>query len=227
MNFVAKIWRSSLGKKYLMAITGIGLFGFVIGHMAGNLQVFLPDDGHALNRYAHFLKTTPEILWPARIGLLAFVGIHIWTAISLTLENRAARRTRYAVAEVVDASYASRTMAVSGGIVLAFVIYHLLHFTTHTVDPSFATLTDGDGRHDVRAMIVAGFSNPLATVFYLVGVGLLCWHLSHGLSAMFQSLGLKTPAYEKLIDRFALMVAIVLFVGYASIPVAVYTGLVK
>jgi succinate dehydrogenase / fumarate reductase cytochrome b subunit len=227
MNFVATIWRTSVGKKYLMAITGLGLFGFVIGHLAGNLQVFLPDDGHALNRYAHFLKSTPEILWPARIGLLVFVGVHIWTAISLTLENRAARRTRYAVPEVVDASYASRTMAVSGGIVLSFILYHLLHFTTHTIDPSFANLKDGAGHHDVRAMIVAGFSNPWAALFYLVGVGLLCWHLSHGVSAMFQSLGLKTPAYEKLIDRFALVVALVLFAGYASIPVAVFTGLVK
>jgi succinate dehydrogenase / fumarate reductase cytochrome b subunit len=161
------------------------------------------------------------------------VGIHIWTSIALTLENRAARSSRYAVQQVVDASYASRTMIWSGLIVLSFIIYHLLHYTVRVeavnlVNVDFHGLKFGDeGWHDVKRMIVLGFSNGLVSLFYLVGVGLLCWHLSHGVSAMFQTLGLKTAKYEKAIDRLAITVAVVLFLGYASIPVAVLTGLVK
>ena len=219
--------RSSLGKKYLMAITGAGLFLFVIGHMLGNLQFLIPDGGDAINKYGHFLQTTPEILWPARIGLLVFVVIHIWTAIALTIENRMARQQRYEVKEVVDASLASRTMIWSGLIIFAFVGYHLAHFTLMTVHPEFRDLHDTAGRHDVHAMMVAGFSNQWVAGFYVLSVGLLCYHLSHGVSAMFQSLGLENQTYRARVDAFAKIAAVILFLGYAAIPVSVWTGVVK
>jgi succinate dehydrogenase / fumarate reductase cytochrome b subunit len=225
MNMLLRLFTSSLGKKFLMAITGAGLFLFVIGHLLGNLQIFLGPE--AINRYGHFLQTTPEILWPARIGLLAFAGIHIWTSISLTLENRAARATRYEVKEVVDATLASRTMIWSGLIIFAFVAFHLAHYTLMVVHPEFRDLRDANGWHDIYRMMIIGFSNYWVSGFYVLGIGLLCIHLSHGGSAMFQSLGLNNAAYEAVIDRLATVAAVVIFLGYISIPLAVLAGAVQ
>jgi len=216
---------SSLGKKFLMAITGAGLFLFVVGHLLGNLQIFLGPE--AINRYGHFLQTTPEILWPARIGLLVFVGIHIWASISLTLENRAARGTRYEVKEVVDASLASRTMIWSGLIILAFVAFHLAHYTLMVVYPGFRDLRDANGWHDIYRMMIIGFSNSWVSGFYVLSIGLLCIHLGHGVGAMFQSLGLKNQTYTGAIVRFSIIAAAIIFLGYISIPLAVLAGVLK
>jgi succinate dehydrogenase / fumarate reductase cytochrome b subunit len=216
-----------LGKKYLMAITGIGLFLFVIGHMLGNLQFLIPDGGEAINKYGHFLQSTPEILWPARIGLLALVIIHIAAGLALTIENRQAREQQYAEKKIVDATLASRTMLVSGGVIFAFVGYHLAHFTLMTTHPEFRDMHDAIGRHDVHRMMVAGFSNAYVSGFYVLAVGLLCFHLSHGVAAMFQSLGLQNEVYKARIETFAKIAAVILFLGYAAIPVSVWAGVVK
>jgi len=225
MNILLRIFTSSLGKKFLMALTGAGLFLFVIAHMVGNLQIFLGPE--SINRYGHFLQTTPEILWPARIGLLALVIIHIWASISLTIENRAARATGYEVKELVAASTASRTMIWSGLIIFAFVCFHLAHYTLLWVHPEYRDLLDAQGQHDIYRMMIFGFSSWCVSGFYVLSIGLLCIHLSHGTSAMFQSLGLKNAAYADLIDCLAKVVAIVIFLGYISIPVAVLAGVVK
>src|SRR5215471_4901198 len=127
MKIIANIFGSSVGKKFIMAVSGLVLFLFVVGHMAGNLQIFLGPE--AINRYGHFLQSNPELIWPARLGLLLMVGLHIWSAAKLSLENRAARPIPYGAYEPVAASYASRTMLMSGTIILLFIIYHLLHFT--------------------------------------------------------------------------------------------------
>ena len=225
MNILLRLFTSTLGKKFLMAITGAGLLLFVIGHLVGNLQIFLGPE--SINRYGHFLQTTPEILWPSRIGLLAFVIIHIWTSISLTIENRAARATGYEVKELVAASTASRTMIWSGLIIFTFVCFHLAHYTLLVVHPEYRDLQDTHGQHDIYRMMVFGFSNCWVSGFYVLGIGLLCIHLSHGTSAMFQSLGLKNAAYECVIDRLAKVMAILIFLGYISIPVGVLAGVVK
>jgi succinate dehydrogenase / fumarate reductase cytochrome b subunit len=225
MNMLVRLFTSSLGRKILMAATGAGLFLFVIGHLLGNLQIFLGPE--TINRYGHFLQTTPEILWPARIGLLGFVIIHIWSSISLTLENRAARGTRYEVKEVVDATLASRTMIWSGLIIFAFVAFHLAHYTLLIVHPEFRDLHDANGWHDIYRMMVIGFSNYWVSAFYVLGIGLLCIHLSHGTSAMFQSLGLKNASCEEVIDRFAKVAAWAIFLGYISIPLSVLAGVLK
>jgi succinate dehydrogenase / fumarate reductase cytochrome b subunit len=225
MNILLRIFTSSLGKKFLMALTGAGLFLFVIAHMVGNLQIFLGPE--SINRYGHFLQTTPEILWPARIGLLAFVIIHIWASISLTIENRAARAAGYEVKELVAASVASRTMIWSGLIIFAFVCFHLAHYTLLWVHPEYRNLLDARGQHDIYRMMILGFSSWCVSGFYVLSIGLLCIHLSHGTSAMFQSLGLKNAAYECLIDRLAKIVALLIFLGYISIPIAVLAGVVK
>lgn len=224
-----QFFQSSLGKKYVMAVSGFLLFGFVIVHMVGNLQIFLGPK--PLNRYAHFLQSTPELLWPARIGLLTLVGLHIWSAVRLSAENKAARPLAYAGNPApVAASYASRTMLMSGVIVAAFILYHLLHFTVQTPSVNltghdFKTLFDSQTNHrDVFRMMVIGYSNAWVSGFYVLAMALLCLHLSHGVSAMFQSVGLRNERSEKWIDRAARAAAAIIFIGNSSIPIAVLLG---
>jgi succinate dehydrogenase / fumarate reductase cytochrome b subunit len=222
-----RIFASSLGKKYIMAISGCLLFLFVIAHLLGNLQIFLGPE--VINRYGHFLQTNPELIWPARLGLLLMVALHIWAAVKLTIENRTARPVAYAHYEVVAASYASRTMFMSGLIIFVFIIYHLLHFTAqipsiNLTGQSFDAFEDPQKRHDVFKMMVVGFSNIWVSAFYLLGMALLCLHLSHGASSMFQSVGWKNKTYGRFLDRFARVGALVIFLGYTSIPVAILLG---
>ena len=213
-----------------MALTGVGVVMFAVFHMAGNLQFFLGRE--AINHYGHVLKSNPEFLWPARCGLIGCITVHLAMAIWLTVENRTKRATGYTVREIVGATLASRTMIYSGAIIAAFVVYHLLHFTVlvqsvNLTGRDFHTLLDEQGHHDIYRMMIIGFSNPLVSGFYLLGVGLLCFHLSHGIWAMLQSLGLVNEVYRELIERVSTIGAGLLFLGYASIPVAILTGLVK
>ena len=227
MKVITNIFGSSLGKKYIMAISGFVLFLFVIGHLAGNLQFFLGPE--AINRYGYFLQSNVELLWPARIFLLVVIGLHIWSAIKLSIENKAARPVQYANWNPTVASYASRTMLMSGLIIFAFIIYHLLHYTVlvkgiNLTHQDFATFEDPEKRHDIFKMMVVGFSNPLVSSFYIVGIALLCLHLSHGVSAMFQSLGWKNKVYGPCLDKASRIIAVLIFVGYISIPVSVLAG---
>jgi len=227
MKVITNVFGSSLGKKYVMAVSGCVLFLFVVGHLAGNLQVFLGPE--AINRYGHFLQSNVEIIWPARIFLLVMIGLHIWSAAKLTRENRAARPVPYANWNPTVASYASRTMLMSGLIVLTFIIYHLLHYTLmvkaiNFTGQDFHPLLDQEGRHDIFKMMILGFSQPMVSVFYIVAIGLLCLHLSHGVSAMFQSLGCKNKTYGPFLDKLALAFAWFIFLGYISIPVAILLG---
>ena len=227
MKVVTNIFGSSLGKKYIMAVSGFVLFLFVVAHLVGNLQVFLGAE--FINRYGHLLQSNVELLWPARIFLLVMIGLHIWSAMKLSIENKAARPVPYANWNPVVASYASRTMLMSGIIVLAFIIYHLLHYTVlvqsiNLTGQNFASFEDSQGRHDIFKMMVVGFSNIWVSVFYIIGVGLLCLHLSHGVSAMFQSLGWKSPAYAPVIDCGARAISWIIYLGYISIPISVLVG---
>ncbi len=235
MNIVNNLFHSTLGKKYIMALTGAGLFGFVVVHMLGNLQLFLGAE--AINRYAHFLQSNKELLWPARIGLLSMIALHIWSAVKLSAENKAARPVAYLNDPTPPAaSYASRTMLMSGLIVAAFIIYHLLHFTVkvesvNLTGRDFDSLhvldNTGHSTHDVYQMIVLGFQQPVVVLFYVIAVGLLCLHLSHGLSAMLQSLGLRNKAWWPVQQQFAKAASFVLFLGYIAVPVAVLLRLVE
>jgi len=227
MNVITNIFKSSLGKKYIMAISGLVLFLFVAAHLAGNLQFFLGPE--AINRYGHFLQSNVELLWPARIFLLLVIGLHIWSAIKLSIENKAARPVAYANWNPTVASYASRTMLMSGIIIFVFIIYHLLHYTVlvksiNFTGTDFSSLEDAEGRHDIFRMMVLGFSNPLVSGFYIFGIALLCLHLSHGVSAMFQSLGWKSKAYGPCLDKAAKVIAWLIFLGYVAIPISVLLG---
>lgn len=227
MNVITNIFKSSLGKKYIMAISGFVLFLFVVAHLVGNLQFFLGPE--SINRYGDFLQTNVELLWPARISLLIIIGLHIWSAIKLSAENKAARPVAYANWNPTAASYASRTMLMSGIIIFVFIIYHLLHYTVQVqsinfTGQNFVTLEDAKQRHDIFRMMVLGFSNVWVSAFYVIGIGLLCLHLSHGVSAMFQSLGWKNKVYGPFLDKAARVIAVLIFVGYVSIPLSVLAG---
>ncbi len=231
-NLLRNLFCSSLGKKYIMAGTGCAMVGFVIAHLIGNLQVFLGPE--AINRYGHFLQSNLEIVWPARISLLVIIFLHIWSAVRLTAENKAARPVAYADWNPTAANYASRTMMVSGLIVAAFIIYHLLHYTAmvdavNLTGQSFSgeAFLDAEGRHNIYKMMVVGFSRPLVSLFYIVGIALLSTHLSHGIAAMFQSLGWKKKSYGRCLDKFAVALAVFIFAGYVSIPVAILLGFGK
>jgi succinate dehydrogenase / fumarate reductase cytochrome b subunit len=224
INLLRNLFCSSVGRKYVMAGSGGVLFLFVLGHLAGNLQVFLGPE--AINSYGHFLQSNLEIIWPARIVLLACVTLHIWAAAGLTRENRAARPVNYDTWAPTAATYASRTMLCSGLIVAAFLIYHLLHYTVmvqavNLTGRDFAPLLDARGRHDIYTMMILGFSNSWVSLFYIAGIALLCLHLSHGASAMWQSLGWKKNSYAPLLDGLARWGSLAIFLGYVSIPLAV------
>ncbi len=230
MTLAAAFFKSSLGKKFIMALTGLGLFAFVVLHMLGNLQIFLGPE--QLNAYGQFLQSKPELVWSARIGLLVLVALHIWSAIKLSAENRAARPVGYGNYRPVGSTYASRTMLMSGLIVFCFIVYHLLHFTVQVkavnlTGQDFVRLEDSAHRHDVYRMMILGFSNLWVSLFYILGMVLLSLHLSHGVSSMFQSLGLKNRKYGSALDKFAMLSAIVLIVGFCSIPIAVLTGFLR
>ena len=225
MNPISSFLTSSIGRKWIVALTGLALFGFVVGHLVGNLQVFLGPE--PLNRYGAFLQSTGELLWVVRIGLLVIIVAHIFFTIKLRIENRAARPQGYAVTKRQATTFPARMMTLSGLMVLCFIIFHLLHFTAQTIDPSFATLHDAKGRHDIYRMMIIGFQNKAASGFYIVAVGLLAMHLNHGIGSLFQTLGLNSAKLRPLWEKGGVAFSWLIFLGYASIPVAVLTGVLK
>lgn len=210
----------------IVAVTGIILILFVIGHLLGNLQIFLGPEW--INGYSQHLHDLGPLLWLIRVFLLATVIIHIYVTIRLAIDNRRARPEAYIEKHNVKATFASRHMVMSGLIVLAFIVYHLAHFTVRVTDRRFALLkNDPSGHYDVFSMMVYGFQNPYVSTFYIIGLFLLALHLSHGSSSFFQSLGFNN---QKLAPRLALggrIFAWLLFVGYTCIPVAILLGLIK
>ena len=215
-----RFWQTTIGKKAIMAVTGAILFGFVVAHLLGNLQIFLSPE--KINHYSAELRALPILLWGARITLLISVGLHIWSSFQLSLLQREARPIQYIKKANLHSTYASRTMAWSGPIILAFIIFHLLHFTFGAVHPG--------GPFDERNVynnVVTGFRVWPVSLFYIIAMIMLCYHLYHGLWSMFQSLGFSHPVYTPWLRRFAKVVAILIAVGNISIPVAVLAGFIK
>lgn len=226
MTNIAAFHRSSVGRKMIVAVTGVILILFVIGHLLGNLQIFL---GPAwINGYAEHLRELGLLLWVIRAFLLIVVLLHIYYTIRLAIENRRARPERYKRKDSVKATFASRSMVLSGLVLLAFIIFHLLHFSVRTTDPRFGALPkDPLGHYDVYSMMVLGFSSPLVSGFYILAMFLLALHLSHGSSSFFQSLGLNNQKLAPRLARLGRVFAWLLFFGYSSIPAAVLIGWVK
>lgn len=224
MDGIWTLYRSTVGKKLLMALTGLGLTFFVLGHLSGNLLLFKGRE--AMNAYAHWIQSQGPLLWLARGGLLATFLLHIVLGVQLRQQARAARPVRYAFDETLQASWASRTMIITGLVVLSFVIFHLLHFTFGAIQPQNFLLQDGEHR-DVYGMVVRGFQNHLVSLLYVVSVGLLAFHLSHGLSSMVQTLGFHHARYWPWVQRAGIVVAWSIFAGFASLPAAVLLGIIK
>jgi succinate dehydrogenase / fumarate reductase, cytochrome b subunit len=217
---LSAFFTSSVGRKWVVALSGLALLGFVIGHLLGNLQFFLPNQTQ-INLYAVKLHELGPLLWIIRLGLLAVFVIHIVTTISLVLENKKARPQKYAVLTPQRSSRASRTMALSGLTVLSFVIYHLLHFTIIAFNPEYKTLVDPAGHQDVYSRMVLGFSNPLIAGFYILSVSLLAFHLKHGISSTVQTLGIKSTRIAGLVDNGGKFLAVAIGLGFISLPLSV------
>lgn len=210
---------SSVGKKVVMAVTGIILFGFVTVHMLGNLQAYLGPE--ALNHYAEFLRTSLHGggLWMARTVLIAAVLLHAWSALSLNRINRAARPIGYRAQQFQTASWASRTMPWTGVLLGIFVIYHILHFTTGQVHPHFI-------QGDAYQNFVAGFQVPLASMFYILAQICLGFHLWHGIWSLTQTLGWSHPRFDRLRRLIAYGMAILVAGVNITFPLAVLTGFI-
>jgi len=222
---IISFYQSSIGKKWIVALTGLVLVGFVTGHMIGNLQIFLGQE--PLNKYAAFLQGLGELLWVIRGVMLACIGIHIVTTVLLTIQNSAASPQKYAVTKSQSASIAAKTMVISGSILACFLVFHLLHFTALYIHPEWKGWEDALGRHDVYSLVIVGFRDPLASGFYLVGLFLLCMHLSHGIQSFIQTLGVRTRKIAEPLSFASPYLAGLIFLGYASIPVASFLGIIK
>lgn len=245
MSLLRNLFTSSIGRKFLMAVTGLVLVGFVTGHLVGNLQIFSPPD--QINGYSHFLQSLGPTLWVLRLFLLAAVVIHLWTGIALAVENRRARGSEgYAAKRYLRASLASRTMHLTGLVVLAFLVYHLAHFTIGLAGTDYfksalpeyrlasdyrmfglPMVTGGIEVHDVYSMVFFGFSRPAVSLFYVVATGLLSYHLWHGADSMFQSLGWRNARWSGVLRKLVATYCLLYFLGNLAIPGAILTGLLE
>lgn len=226
MSWLSQYIKSSIGAKHIMAISGLMLVGFLIAHMAGNLQVFAGPE--AINGYAEKLQSLGPLLWVARAGLVIIFGTHILSAVRLYMMNNAARPVKYKMVKSEKSSFASRTMAMGGIIVVLFLIFHLVHFTLGG-GPMAAEFNQLDqyGRHDVYKMVVLGFQNPIISIAYLISITALCLHLSHGVTSLFQSLGFDHPRFNGMFKMAGPAIALIIFVGNCAMPIACLAGWIK
>lgn len=221
MAWIKQTVDSSIGGKLIVAVTGLVLVGFIIGHLSGNLLIFAGRD--AINAYAAGLRKFPALLWAARLGLIAAAVAHIYFTIKLNLRNRAARPERYIKKTFARATLQSRTMVLSGLVVLFYAFFHLAHLTWRATDPMLAAL----GPFEVYEALVYSFKNPVLAIFYVVCIVLVGMHLSHGLSSLFQTLGINHPKYNPFIRAVGPAFGVLLVVGYSSIPLAILLGFIQ
>jgi succinate dehydrogenase / fumarate reductase cytochrome b subunit len=217
VNRLVALWHSSIGKKAIMALTGAVIFGYAVGHLLGNLQVFLGAE--AIDTYAEKLHHNLPLLWGTRFLLLISFTLHIITALQLTRRSRAAQTRKYEVQAATGDTLASRTMMITGALMALFVIFHLLHLTTGTVHPDFMHLKP---HHN----LTVGLSVLPVALFYLVAMCGLGFHLYHGVSSMFQTLGINHPQYTPWIKRGAIAFALFVSLGNMTIPLAVLFGII-
>jgi succinate dehydrogenase / fumarate reductase cytochrome b subunit len=219
MATAASLLQSTVGKKVVMAVTGVILVGFIITHVAGNLLVFAgPDE---LNAYSHLLKSNLEVLWGARVVLLVSAVLHVWSALGVTRASWAARPVGYGKNEPQVTTLAARTMRVGGVLLLAFIVFHLLHFTVGAIPTLPISETD------VYSNVIAGFSTPWVAAIYLVAMVALAGHLYHGAWAAFRTLGLSRPSPTPTQRSVAVLVAVGVWAGFTAIVVAIVAGAVR
>ncbi|HEY1763780.1 MAG TPA: succinate dehydrogenase cytochrome b subunit [Opitutaceae bacterium] len=245
MDFVRRLFGSTIGRKLLMAVTGVVLILFVTGHLVGNLQIF--EDPDRINGYSHFLQSLGPVLWAVRIFLLVCVVIHIWAATALALADRHARGDEpYRVKRWIAATVASRYMRWTGYVVLAFILYHLAQFTVGVAQPGtfkenlphytmkgdyhvfgVPVVKAGTDVLDVHSMVILGFENKIVALFYIVAVGLLSLHLLHGADSLFQTLGWRNHRWEQGLRILVTLFCAAYFLGNLIIPGAATLGLIR
>jgi succinate dehydrogenase / fumarate reductase cytochrome b subunit len=211
-------YRGTIGKKVVMAVTGIILVGWIIGHVLGNLLVFRGPE--ALNSYAALLKSNATLLWALRVGLFVTVILHVTAAVQLVRQQAASRPVRYRKQVPQESTFASRTIRWGGLIIAVFIVYHLLHFTTGTLHPSFS-------HTDVYGNMVSALSVPWVAAIYLVAVAALGLHLYHGVWSIFQTLGISHPAMTGVRRGLAITVTAIVYLGFTAIPLAILFGLLS
>lgn len=211
---------TTIGKKAVMAVTGVIMVGFVFTHMAGNLQAYAGRE--TFNAYAAFLHGMPGVLWVARIVLLAAVALHVWAAISLVRLNRAARPVRYRTQQTLVTTYAAKVMPIGGLVILLFLIFHLMHLTLGAVPG-----VEFRGWQDAYFNFVSGFQNPMISGVYIIANLFLGMHLFHGVWSMMQTLGLSHPRHNGLRKKAAMGLAIIVAGANISFPIAVLAGVIK
>ena len=216
------MWKTSLDRKTVMAVSGLFLIGFLIAHLLGNLQIFLGQEW--LNSYAQHLEDLPLLVIPVNAILLAAFLAHVSTAVLLSAQNRAARPITYAYKKTVQATLASRTLPITGLVIFLFVVYHLLHYTWGVAHPQYFHLTDAKGRHDVYSMVVLGFQNAPISAVYVTALLVLSVHVGHGASSFLQTLGLTPRGAQKKFRLAGQLFGWLLFFAYAAIPVSVLAG---
>ena len=238
MKWAIDFAKSSIGAKFVMAITGFAMIGFVLAHMVGNLQLFsgqtveveggLIAAREALNAYGDFLQNgVGSLLWVLRFGILGALLLHLGAAIRIITINRKARPSRYKVTRYQKSTVMSRYMGMTGLVILAFVIFHLAHFTWGWVLSDAYVLTDPEGRHDIYNMVVLGFQNHYVSVAYIIANAMLGLHLGHAGSSMMQTLGLFHEKYNPVIRSLGGVLGAVIFLGNASMPIMVWLGFVQ
>ena len=221
-----QLLKSSIGRKILMAITGQAMVLFAVIHLLGNSSIFgwLPG---GINAYAHHLHSLPApIIIGFRLGLLVFVCVHIWFGIQLTIENRGGRPKEYAVKSTQKATFASENMIWTGVLLMAFILYHLAHFTFQIINPDTAALNHlvplhGDNVPNVLGMVVSAFQNMLVTLIYAGAMLILFLHLSHGIQSFFQTMGWSNDRVQPFLTKAGTLAALALFLGYAAVPLTI------
>lgn len=223
----SKMFTNPVAKKMLMAVTGIGLVAFLFIHLIGNMSLYAGPGG--INVYGQTLHALPPVVWAFRLAMLALFAIHVWLGIKVTLENQAARPTPYARRDYLKVTLASRTMIWTGAVIGLLLVYHILHFTVQMISPATAAnnLKDALGRPDVYTMVVAGFKNFAVSLIYVIWMGAIALHVSHGVHSSLQTMGLAGEQTLPLWTRLALCVAAFVFIAYTSIPATILAGIVK
>ncbi|QSV45612.1 succinate dehydrogenase cytochrome b subunit [Geobacter benzoatilyticus] len=218
-----QLFTSTVGRKVLMAITGQLMVLFVIVHMLGNSSIFIPG---GINAYAEHLHALPPLVWAFRAVMLVAVCIHVLYGVTLSLENRAANPDAYAVKNLKKATLSSTSMLYTGLLLIAFIIYHLLHFTIR-VTPDIRLGVDALGRFDVFGMVTHSFSLGIVVFIYVAAMVVLFLHLSHGIQSFFQTMGWNNEKSLPVFGKIGKVAAVVLLLGYASIPLFIVTGILK
>jgi succinate dehydrogenase cytochrome b subunit len=225
-SYLARFLQSNIGLKFLMAATGVVMFGYLIGHVTGNMLIFAGPA--AINNYSKFLHDSTGLLWGTRLLLLVAILVHIWATLRFLKLRNDARPVAYAMKVPHGTTFAARTMYWSGPVIALFIVYHILHLTTGTVHPTFAKNVDPNTHVvDVYANLVEGFQRPLASGIYILAMLGIALHLSHGVWSMLQTIGVNRPNWECALRTVAVVLAVLICGGFIAVPAAVLLGFVK